>query len=557
MPTDEEEVERAEIEFEGEYPPEEDDEYSELDEKEIQQQNFQPFSQPSLSSRLSAAQNKPKPMVATQNFNVSANINSQKGKSSALQALFQSQEESPVPSPKFSDSKDLNFKIPNNRPFASSPEEVETEDNNEHRPDVNLPKPHHFNGVFNQSLKQRDYDVELRQQREELEFQKQQGQQKYDEFMKNDELENPSKPTALPSKAKARRRDSKYTHDTNNYWTSFNTEDIINRIHSIDKSLSQTKDELDLKKEIVPRRSSLLSSSNLNLTTNSYDINQNDRDKQNQPSPLDHPSSNYAPKPFEQQNFNNSVNFQDWNQGEGGGGISPLYPNHIENPHVAKSAYNSAIEQENALNAITSKFQSSVDQQQYQHLFDKHRMESSGTITRLCLVEGPLVKSFEEYPLRVDLENSAVDVVWREPKQSSKLLKKSNSNNNKQGKKSAIRSGLGLAASSSEFLKRSLLSSPTQNKDGDIPALPSSIKKRKELENYYHNLINQIQTNNYSSMILRRERFLFDYIYTGNQSFGRLKEYMRYRIRYSLTNVINQVILCTSCAEYQPEELEP
>lgn len=35
-------------------------------------------------------------------------------------------------------------------------------------------------------------------------------------------------------------------------------------------------------------------------------------------------------------------------------------------------------------------------------------------IVKICVAEGPLVKAFEDFPLRLDLESSTADVVWRE-----------------------------------------------------------------------------------------------------------------------------------------------
>jgi hypothetical protein len=502
-------------------------------------------------------------------------------KGSVLQSLFTAE-------PFEDDQNSTENKIQTNRPFASSyslltglgPEEdtdeqgpIYSSDEEKRKKKSNsiYPQENAFNSVFTRSMEEREYEVQKKEIKETLQA---------SSVMKNDELNTTS------AKKKPNRRESKYNHDTNNYWSSFDAEDIITRIHSIDRTLASldaggnnnnnitTTAEIEnkkekLQKEIVPRRQSLLSSNNFDPSTNSYNIGvypdeqpvqpQQQQYQQspqarfqpgmsafNQPqsSPLDHPSSSYAPKPYETPFSPNNTNSN---------GILPIYPNHIENPY---STLSQAIKQENALNAITNRFQDSVNQRQYQMLFDKHRMESTGTITRLCLVEGPLVRSFEEYPLRVDLESCSVDVVWREPKNMQNLTMQLKKSGGKLTRKPTSSMSM-MNEDSNEFLKRSL-TSPIGGKD--IPPLPSTVQKKKKLETYYQDLMLNVQQNNFHSRILRRERFLFDYIYTGNQAFLRLKDYLKYRIRYSLTNFINQVIMCTSCAEVNTAnemDLEP
>lgn len=114
-----------------------------------------------------------------------------------------------------------------------------------------------------------------------------------------------------------------------------------------------------------------------------------------------------------------------------------------------------------------------------------------------------------------------MDVVWKEARVTS----------NQQ------------AFTKTEEILRKTLASPT---------LPSTKKKKKQLESYYEDLM-----NSHTTKVLRRERFLFDYIYTGNRATDRLREYIKHRTKYSLTHVINQVYLCTSCGEYSNIDLEP
>jgi hypothetical protein len=559
---------------------EDDDDYSELDsihphenEESYPAQISKPFDvvkEVPRATRFKQEEKKKQPMPTQQQQHLPPKAK----KGSVLQSLFTAE-------PFEDDQNSSENKIQTNRPFASSyslltgvGQEEDTDEQGpiyyseeEKRKKSNsiYPQENAFNSVFSRSLEEREYDVQKKEIQETLQA---------SSAMKNDELNTTS------AKKKPNRRESKYNHDTNNYWSSFDAEDIITRIHSIDRTLASldaggnnnnitTTADIEnkkekLQKEIVPRRQSLLSSNNFDPSTNSYNIGvypdeqpvqqqspqarfQPGMSGFNQPqaSPLDHPSSSYAPKPYETTPFSpNNTNTN---------GILPIYPNHIENPY---STLSQAIKQENALNAITNRFQDSVNQRQYQMLFDKHRMESTGTITRLCLVEGPLVRSFEEYPLRVDLESCSVDVVWREPKNMQNLTMQLKKSGGKLTRKSSSSMSM-MNEDSNEFLKRSL-TSPIGGKD--IPPLPSTVQKKKKLETYYQDLMLNVQQNNFHSRILRRERFLFDYIYTGNQAFLRLKDYLKYRIRYSLTNFINQVIMCTSCAEVNTAnemDLEP
>jgi len=121
---------------------------------------------------------------------------------------------------------------------------------------------------------------------------------------------------------------------------------------------------------------------------------------------------------------------------------------------------------------------------------------NSKFMTRLCITQGSLVKSFEEYPLRIDLEANAVDVVWRETRYPS--------------------------ASSS--------SSSAQTTNHILYVEPPKV--------------------------LRRERFRFDTIYPNQQS-ERFYMQIKSRTRQALLSGTNVNFLCTGCGDIKGGELEP
>lgn len=122
-------------------------------------------------------------------------------------------------------------------------------------------------------------------------------------------------------------------------------------------------------------------------------------------------------------------------------------------------------------------------------------------ITRICIAQGPLVKAFEEFPIRVDLENSSVDVVWRE----KRLIK-------------------------------------------DFSSTKNSVKSLKSRNSISNNDINSI---------LRRERFSFDYLFAGNKSNIKLSSLVCSKTRDALVLNSSLVFIITGCGEVNPGELEP
>ncbi len=122
--------------------------------------------------------------------------------------------------------------------------------------------------------------------------------------------------------------------------------------------------------------------------------------------------------------------------------------------------------------------------------------------------------------MRVDLEATAVDVVWRENRITS-----------------VNGAGNGFASSSSGPFSTSQLVETSKLGLGR----PQSSHQGVYLE---------------PPKVLRRERYRFDAMYHA-QNMDRFYAYVRTRTRQAITNATNLVVLCTGCGETKPGELEP
>ncbi len=269
---------------------------------------------------------------------------------------------------------------------------------------VNYPKENHFNTVFQQSLHQRDEDIS----RQEKEGYTNNNLMAEDTFMKTDELnQSHQQPMNLPPKRS--RRESKYTHDVNNYTISFDADDIIQRIQSIDKSLSNQQGKVNPSDAFVApgRRKSLIDPPTTSFAGASSASFSPGRDEGMQ-NPVyqgfpfvsttekpQEPSSNYVPKPYETMDQSqSSFKYNHHHLNNTNASSSPSSPLRMTRNMTTVQDEDQPRAQIEAYKAITQQYPDPIgsDQQRYQSLFDKYRMDSSGSITRLCLVQGPLVK---------------------------------------------------------------------------------------------------------------------------------------------------------------------
>lgn len=152
-----------------------------------------------------------------------------------------------------------------------------------------------------------------------------------------------------------------------------------------------------------------------------------------------------------------------------------------------------------------------------------------GAVYRVCIVQGPLSKAFEEFPIRADLESSSLDVVWREPRIVPSGVAKC--------------STPGYAASTVNSSRKSY-----------------SLRKGLDSRAVY-GLENSASSNNasqaISTQILRRERFFFDQVLAGSKGMSKLRALVRQHARHSLQAGQNLVCICTGCGESSPAEVEP
>eukprot|EP00981_Chlorochromonas_danica_P008217 scaffold2066_cov229-Ochromonas_danica.AAC.1 len=152
-----------------------------------------------------------------------------------------------------------------------------------------------------------------------------------------------------------------------------------------------------------------------------------------------------------------------------------------------------------------------------------------GAVYRVCIVQGPLTKAFEEFPIRADLESSSLDVVWREPRIVPSGVAKS--------------STPGYAASTVNSNRKSY-----------------SLRKGLDSRAVY-GLENSASSSNasqaLSTQILRRERFFFDQVLAGSKGMSKLRALVRQHARHSLQAGQNLVCICTGCGESSPTEVEP
>jgi hypothetical protein len=257
----------------------------------------------------------------------------------------------------------------NYRPFSRSPDQDEEQvviDDREHQQQQQQqqshhPKENHFNEFFTKSLQQRNSDIEVKEQHHQQQQQHNAFfQSPVPSYMRNDELLNTGshEQEDVPSSKKVprNRRQSKYTHDVNNYSISFDAEDILSRIQTIDRSL-QKNEKLNPQLHQPFRPSSVAADA---ASTAYPPVGYGERPE--------NPSSSYAPKPFE---------------------LPASSPNHRYSDHNLQTKDEL---QKESLKAITKQYAESIHQDHYHNLYHQHRTENSGSITRLCILEGPLAK---------------------------------------------------------------------------------------------------------------------------------------------------------------------
>jgi hypothetical protein len=261
----------------------------------------------------------------------------------------------------------------NYRPFSRSPDQEEEEEiiddgerqQQQQQQQSHHPKENHFNEFFTKSLQQRNADIEVKEQHHQEQQQQHNAffQSPVPSYMRNDELLNTGSheqedvPTS--KKVPRNRRQSKYTHDVNNYSISFDAEDILSRIQTIDRSL-QKNEKLNPQLH-QPFRPSSSSSAVAAASSTAYPpVGYGERPE--------NPSSSYAPKPFE---------------------LPASSPNHRYSDHNLQTKDEL---QKESLKAITKQYAESIHQDRYHNLYHQHRTENSGSITRLCILEGPLAK---------------------------------------------------------------------------------------------------------------------------------------------------------------------
>lgn len=147
-----------------------------------------------------------------------------------------------------------------------------------------------------------------------------------------------------------------------------------------------------------------------------------------------------------------------------------------------------------------------------------------GLITRICLNRGSLVKAYEEFPIRADMESMSVDVVWREPRADYKA---------------------GMNSSSQSVFRGQSSFKPLR---GGVTA--------KTIASAHNNwqIDNDIEQ---AQRILRRERFQFDAMYVGLSADKKMAEYLRYRTRAAIENCANMVFICNACGDSIAGDIEP
>lgn len=199
-----------------------------------------------------------------------------------------------------------------------------------------------------------------------------------------------------------------------------------------------------------------------------------------------YPKTQYRQQPMTEDEIDYSRSSSPPNKLSGSGRWTAPAQSHLNGSSASYEMYNSIMD---VAASLSENFQNQTKKSQ-----DLTR--KSINLERYCIAQGPLVKTFEEYPLRIDLESNAVDVVWREARHGTNP---------------------GPATSRSQS--------------------------------------NQLEVS--GPKVLRRERFIFDELCYGNKAYKRLHEILQLKVKQALIQSRNLVFLCTGCGEMPRDELEP
>lgn len=157
-------------------------------------------------------------------------------------------------------------------------------------------------------------------------------------------------------------------------------------------------------------------------------------------------------------------------------------------------------------------------------------------VTRVCIVQGPLAKAFEEFPIRADLESASVDVVWREPRNHDSAASLSGSLNQHTPN----------YANSTFSSRRSQAQTPLGSNNLHQRGVKPPFGSTEGSENGF--MVPQT---------LRRERFFFDTVLAGAKAPQRLRALVKQSTRNAIAAAMNLVVVCTGCGEVAPLEVEP
>lgn len=159
-------------------------------------------------------------------------------------------------------------------------------------------------------------------------------------------------------------------------------------------------------------------------------------------------------------------------------------------------------------------------------------------------------QAFDDFPIRVDLEAAAIDVVWRDRRSSASTVVRGD-NSRLKPSHSSSKDGVVDAG----HYREGQFTFTTLNTN-------TTVKAAIERDKYGNKIIpkqlgskRDILPTQYS--VLRRERFNFDDVFAGNSALGRLAAFTRQRTRKALETGRNLTFLCLACGDAPAGDIEP